>query len=759
MSEQHTANGQLIACIARDIEKYGAVILCNGKGATHGWKNLSSHITSVEQAEELLVKDSRLNQHAYPHTHDSTCFIDADSLACFEKFKELCGKRGVGRTLTVETSPGRYHIIFKQMYSQEHAEVLWKDADGKELKFVPGHYTRLPGPNNQSRIVDDSPPAEMPLFLAYELTNIKTGRMMERGDFHVPAAVEPPHDDEVDDLLAAIPPDCDWETWWRVGSGVKSLGYSIDRFIAWSESAPGRLEPGSAERVWGMFDGRIRGGTLYYIARQHGWKSKRRRDPLTPLGASRTLAREAAGKFKHHREHGWLVYDGRVWVKDGGKGIIELQKTLLEERRKEISRKLYDHNAMSSQDYEKERAARGGDGPSYGDRKDQLDGALKAVKRLEDTRVIVGVTDLTETDPLIDADRLAFDAHPHLLNCPNGTLDLWTGELRQHDPADLLTQMCKVAYRPEAMERFALSRWAKWLQEVFQGDADLIGFVKRSCGYFLDGIVREQVFWIWYGLSRNGKSTLARVLYKWTLGSDYACVLPSGFFRMHKFEQHPAKLVVLHGKRVVFDVETPKDMPLDTPLLKRLTGGDEVQDRGMRENFARHDTTAKFVIYTNHRPQVPENDKATFDRLREVPFDVSFLGKEELGLDEKLEAEAEIILAWMVEGHREWLHDGLGTAPAVTKATDENVASHDTVRGFLDEMCEFVPDAQPTKRSIIDAYGEWCRADRKTPVSDKQFGITLTILHPEIRKNKTCYIGMRLKPEEQQKEDQRQEEK
>lgn len=51
---------------------------------------------------------------------------------------------------------------------------------------------------------------------------------------------------------------------------------------------------------------------------------------------------------------------------------------------------------------------------------------------------------------LLMRDAEEFDAHPDLLNCRNGVLDLRTGELRRHDPGLLFTQVTAASYVPGA---------------------------------------------------------------------------------------------------------------------------------------------------------------------------------------------------------------------------------------------------------------------------------------------------------------------
>jgi putative DNA primase/helicase len=75
---------------------------------------------------------------------------------------------------------------------------------------------------------------------------------------------------------------------------------------------------------------------------------------------------------------------------------------------------------------------------------------IRAAKRAESSSGVKGALTLAATEPeiAITPDRL--DAHPYLLNCRNGIVDLHTGELLAHDPALLLTKMAGAPYEPNA---------------------------------------------------------------------------------------------------------------------------------------------------------------------------------------------------------------------------------------------------------------------------------------------------------------------
>ena len=75
---------------------------------------------------------------------------------------------------------------------------------------------------------------------------------------------------------------------------------------------------------------------------------------------------------------------------------------------------------------------------------------IRAARRAESSSGVKGALILAATEPeiAITPDRL--DAHPYLLNCRNGIVDLQTGELLAHDPALLLTKMAGAPYEPDA---------------------------------------------------------------------------------------------------------------------------------------------------------------------------------------------------------------------------------------------------------------------------------------------------------------------
>jgi len=118
-------------------------------------------------------------------------------------------------------------------------------------------------------------------------------------------------------------------------------------------------------------------------------------------------------------------------------------------------------------------------------------------------------------------------------------------------------------------------------------------------------------------------------------------------------------------------IETASGRRLDEARMKRLTGGDRVTARRMREDFWSFRPTHKLALATNHKPVVATTDHGTWRRQRLVPFTVQIPDEpQDKPLPEKLRAELPGILRWALEGCQGWQRDGLSGASTIRSATD-----------------------------------------------------------------------------------------
>src|SRR5439155_4535552 len=342
---------------------------------------------------------------------------------------------------------------------------------------------------------------------------------------------------------------------------------------------------------------------------------------------------------------------------------------------------------------------------------------LKHALRSEQAARMQGMVTLAQSEPGIPVKPDQLDADPWALNVLNGTLDLRTGQLRPHRREDLITKLAPVVYDHEA--RYPL--FLAFLDRIFAGNTELIGFVQRAVGYSLTGDVRERVLLILWGGGANGKSTLLETL-RSMLG-DYAMRTPTETLLVKHDGAIPNDVARLRGARFVSASEADEGKRLAEAQIKDMTGGETLSARFMRAEWFDFKPEFKLWLATNHKPVIRGTDKAIWDRIRLVPFNVRIPdGEQDKGLGAKLRAELPGILAWAVEGCLAWQRDGLGIAQDVQAATASYRAEMDVLAVFIGDVCTVSPAAKVSSKLLFSRYSKWCEANGERPLSQRALG-------------------------------------
>ena len=374
---------------------------------------------------------------------------------------------------------------------------------------------------------------------------------------------------------------------------------------------------------------------------------------LTDLGNAERLVAFAGGRLRYVTEWDkWLAWTDRRWAADRGAPYRACKMMLRE---------------LTAQ------------GNALRDPK-RREAILGFAFKCESRKFVNAAVDLARYARPVLAKPTDFDADPMAFNVVNGTIDLTTGALRPHRREDLCTKLSPVAYDPAAK----CQRFDAFLLEIMADNPELVAFVLAHLGYCLTGHTREHVLAFWHGPGGNGKGVLGGAV-RHVMGTYAGKAAPDLLFRTEKTERHPTELADLHGKRLIVCNETQKGRPWDEALVKDLTGGDRLKARRMREDFWEWDPTHKLIVWGNHRPPIRNVDDGIRRRLRLVPFEVSFKGREDRTLVDSLKGESAGILARLVTAAVEWHRAGLPDATAVTSATDRYLADEDTLGQFFAE--------------------------------------------------------------------------
>jgi P4 family phage/plasmid primase-like protien len=412
---------------------------------------------------------------------------------------------------------------------------------------------------------------------------------------------------------------------------------------------------------------------------------------LTDLGNAERLIHRHGARLRYcWLWSKWLAWDGKRWVKDDSGEVYR--------RAKETVASIYQEAAAADDERRKAIA--------------------KHAMRSEAGARIKEMVDLARSDVPVMPEEL--DADPDLLNVLNGTIDLRTGELREHRREDLITKLAPVEYDPGAQA----SAWAAFLERVLPSE-ELRGFVQRAVGYSATGDTSEQCIFINHGTGANGKSTFQEAAAA-ALG-DYAMRTPTETLLARRSDGVPNDVARLKGARFVSASETEEGRRLAESRIKDLTGQDTISARFMRAEFFDFAPTHKLWLSTNHKPEIRGTDAAIWRRIRLIPWAVAIPPKEQdKKLAAKLRGELPGVLEWVVQGCLEWRRGGLRPPDAVRRATVEYRAEMDVLGAFLSECCMLGDDQDVAAAELYRAYSEWCRDTGEVPVKQRRFGGQLT---------------------------------
>jgi putative DNA primase/helicase len=248
--------------------------------------------------------------------------------------------------------------------------------------------------------------------------------------------------------------------------------------------------------------------------------------------------------------------------------------------------------------------------------------------------------------------------------------------------------------------------------------------MQRLIGYGATGSTREQVLVFGYGGGCNGKSTLFDAI-AFPLG-DYCGRAAPDLLMSADRSGHPAAVADLFGKRLMLCNEVREGRRFDGAMVKQLTGETQIKARHMYGDFFEFPATHKLVIFSNHKPIVTEADWGFWRRMLLIPFTETIAESEkDYALPEKLKAEADGILTWIVRGACQWYREGLGVPSEVSDATRQYRSEMDVIGTFITECCVDGDRLTAYATALYETYRQWADANGEYVASQKKFGSQL----------------------------------
>lgn len=400
----------------------------------------------------------------------------------------------------------------------------------------------------------------------------------------------------------------------------------------------------------------------------------------TDLGVAESFVHRFGDRVRfNHKHKEWLIWNCHHWRTD---------------KNEEIRRKATEHVRLWQTEAMAIRQI------------DIKQDVAKFTLRLEKSSALGTLVDISKAMLPVADNGLGWDDEPWLLGCPNGVVDLATGELRDGKPSDRITLQTSVPFDPTA----PCERWSAFMQEIFSDEADLIAFIQRAAGYSLTGDTREQCFFMCVGHGANGKSTFLSALA--SVWGDYGYTTDTNVFasNMGSKDSTPFDLAELLGRRLVLMSETKANSRMNEQSIKNFTGGERINAQKKFGHPFEFQPVGKLWMGVNHQPKVVDDSHGFWRRVRLIPFLRIFSGStDNRNLKRELAAEAPGILAWAVRGAIQWKDNGLAPPMSVMSATDAYQESEDPVNDFLLERTESDSNAEVTCNGTYLAYKEWAR--------------------------------------------------
>ena len=581
-------------------------------------------------------------------------------------------------------------------------------------------------------------------------------------------------DETVEELRSALgvftADDADgYFDWVNVGQALKSLaqaGREAEALELWHEysALSAKYDPEQCVAKWETFEpSSITYRSIFELAAARGWVNPRSAEALkaaataatrldrTDAGNVALLVQITNGNLRFVPEYKvWLWWSGERWERDdyGNHSIAAaLQVAEHYHRKADEIRKQAESAALE----DKERR--------------NIEKAAKSMEewanRCRNKGSLDNMLGLAKSDKrfTLPADQL--DRDPWLFGVGNGVVDLRTGELRPAGRDDLVTKRSPVRFNPRARA----PRWRQFIEEItavpargaaaeYRTRPALAAYMQRALGYSMTGGTAEHKMFMAIGEGSNGKNVLLD-LWQWIAG-DYCQTIAPEALMASRYDADAERATPgarkLAGARAAISCESKDGQRLDVALVKRHTGGGYMTARGLHENAFTFEITHKLWLMTNHKPALDHMDEAMRGRLHMIPFDMRWnrpghpdrdlsLPDGDKTLPEKLKAEAEGVLAWLVAGAVAYAVEGLEPPDEVVRMTRDYFKGQDPVGLWLDtcERCEARQGGRAT--DLFEVFCGWCEEEGfDEAISQKAFSSKLKARGIEGRKGED---GMR----------------
>jgi putative DNA primase/helicase len=335
-----------------------------------------------------------------------------------------------------------------------------------------------------------------------------------------------------------------------------------------------------------------------------------------------------------------------------------------------------------------------------------------------------------------------------------------TPEQRKHDPKNIIAfQNClldittreKLDTSPNFFTRTALAinysakarrpkHWFKFLKEVLVED-DVIALMQQAMGYLVSGDTSLQTILYFRGKSRGGKGNVLGVL-DGLIGADNIGNPSLADLTMPSGRQD------LIGKSAAFirdlNTDSRDTVSQGATHLASISSGEPQSVFRKFKGAWNGKLKCRFVLAGISLPNFGDHATSLEPRLIVFPFPVSFAGREDYELPDRLATELPGILNWCLDGYDLLQLNGrFYEPPACVKAKHDIIHGSDPIRGLGNDRCEFDPTFSILKDDLFAESVAYCREIEARPYTKGVFCGKFMVAYPQVGEAKLGSDGSR----------------
>ena len=318
---------------------------------------------------------------------------------------------------------------------------------------------------------------------------------------------------------------------------------------------------------------------------------------------------------------------------------------------------------------------------------------------------------------------ITFDRRP-VWNFINGTLELETGNFREHNPNDYCSVQSSYPYNPDA----TYHSWSRFIDDITAGDPRAAEILQLIPGYTLMQDCRYEKAFVLSGNGSNGKSKyleILRQLFASASGTTVSHLQPRALLDKFRLIQFRESIINIAG-------EIRSDLRDVEEVMKSIVSGEPQSACYKSKDFVTFIPRTKLVFATNSQLSSGDTSDGLTRRLVMVDFKVSFVDNPDPSDPYQRQKNINILDSLEQElnsgGIFNWCYEGYKLLRAVgyfTETSDQAVLLHNFKRSsnpvlqFWEEFDNF-PAEYDYPQAYSD-YTEWCESNGHRPESSLKF--------------------------------------